>query len=57
MLGSEKDWISLISKLEQVEDLFKPIDQVLQMAEWFSSSKAVLKNLLETPTKICGAGS
>ena len=48
MLGSEEDWISLIDKLEQVEDLLKPIDEVLQMAEWFSSSKAVLKKLLET---------
>ena len=48
MLGSEEDWKSLIDKLEQVEDLLKPIDQVLQMAKWFASSKAVLKNLLET---------
>ena len=48
MLGSEEDWISLINKLEQVEDLLKPIDEVLQMAEWFSSSKNVLKKLLET---------
>ena len=48
MLGSEEDWKSLIDKLEQVEDLLKPIDQVLQMAKWFASSKAILKNLLET---------
>ena len=48
MLGTEDDWKRLIDKLEQVEDLLRPIDQVLQMADWFATSKAVLKNLLET---------
>ena len=48
MMGTEDDWKRLIDKLETVEDLLKPIDQVLQMAEWFTSSKVVLKNLLET---------
>ena len=48
MLGTEDDWKKLIDKLEQVEDLLRPIEQVLQMAKWFTSSKAVLKNLLET---------
>ena len=48
MMGTEDDWKRLIEKLEKVEDLLKPIDQVLQMTEWFTSSKAVLKNLLET---------
>ena len=47
-MGTEDDWKRLIDKLEQVEDLHKPIDQVLQMADWFTSSKTVLQNLLET---------
>jgi len=48
MLGSEEDWISLIQKLEKVEELLLPLENVLQLEQWFSSSKAVLKNLLET---------
>ena len=48
MMGTEDDWKRLIEKLEQVEVLLKPIDYVLQMADWFARSKAVLKNLLET---------
>ena len=42
MLGTEDDWKRLIDKLEQAEDFLKPIDQVLQLADWFTSSKAVL---------------
>ena len=48
MMGTIGDWKSLIDKLEQVEDILKPIEQVLQLADWFTSSKSVLKKLLET---------
>ena len=48
MLGAEDDWMSLIDKLEKVESLLKPIDQTLQMANWFDSCKMTLKNLLDT---------
>ena len=48
MQGTERDWMSLIDKLEQVENLLKPIDSVLEMAEWFASCKKTLKNLLDT---------
>ena len=48
MLGSEEDWLSMIYKLEQVEEILRPLENVLQLEGWFSSSRSVLKNLLET---------
>ena len=48
MLGSEDDWLSLLEKLVKVEELLKPLEDVLQLKDWFKSSQAVLKNLLET---------
>jgi len=35
MMGTKDDWNRLIDKLEQFEDLLKPIDQVLQMEDSF----------------------
>merc|ERR1719347_82128 len=48
MMGSEEDWERLVVKLEEVEEFLKPLDDVLQLADWFNSSKVVLRNLLET---------
>ena len=48
MLGSEEDWRRLVDKLEKVEVLLQPIEDVLQLGDWFSSCKGVLKKLLET---------
>merc|ERR1711953_1035598 len=48
MLGSEEDWSNLIYKLEAVEETLRPIENVLQLGGWFTSSRAVLNNLLET---------
>ena len=48
MLGSENDWLSLLEKLVKVEELLKPLEEVLQLGDWFKSSQTVLKNLLET---------
>ena len=48
MLGSEDDWLSLLEKLVKVEELLKPLEDVLQLGDWFKSSQAVLQNLLET---------
>jgi len=48
MLGSEDDWLRLLEKLVKVKKLLKPLEDVLQLKDWFKSSQAVLKNLLET---------
>ena len=48
MLGSEEDWRRLVDKLEKVEVLLQPIEDVLQLGDWFSSCKGVLNKLLET---------
>ena len=48
MMGSEEDWERLVVKLEKVEEFLKPIDNVLQLGDWFNSCKVVLRNLLET---------
>merc|ERR1711874_188270 len=48
MLGSEDDWLRLLEKLVKVEELLKPLEKILQLKDWFKSSQAVLKNLLET---------
>ena len=48
MLGSEEDWRRLVDKLEKVELLLQPIEEVLQLRDWFSSCKGVLNKLLET---------
>merc|ERR1711874_515966 len=48
MLGSEDDWLRLLEKLVKVEELLKPLEKVLQLKDWFNSSQAVLKDLLDT---------
>ena len=48
MEGSEDDWQNLVQKLAKVEQLLQPLDEVLQLGDWFRTSKAVLTNLLET---------
>ena len=48
MLGSEEDWRRLVEKLEKVEVLLQPIEEVLELRDWFSSCKGVLNKLLET---------
>jgi len=48
MDGSEEDWENLIVKLEAVEELLKPLDKVLDLGDWFITSKSVLNNLLDT---------
>ena len=48
MLGSEDDWLRLLEKLVKVKKLLKPLEDVLQLKDWFKSSQTVLKNLLET---------
>lgn len=48
MMGKEIDWENMISKLEEVESILEPIEDQLQLAKWFKSSKRVLKELLNT---------
>ena len=48
MLGSEDDWLRLLEKLVKVEELLKPLEEVLQLGDWFKSSQTVLQKLLET---------
>ena len=38
----------MIDKLETVENVLKPIEEQLKLADWFKSCKTVLLNLLET---------
>jgi len=48
MMGAEEDWRNMIDKLQTVENVLKPIEEQLKLADWFKSCKTVLLNLLET---------
>ena len=48
MMGTENDWINMISKLERVKTILQPLEEQLKLAKWFKSSKRVLQKLLDT---------
>ena len=48
MEGPEEDWQNLVEKLRNVEMFLEPLEEVLQLGDWFSSATAVLTNLLDT---------
>ena len=48
MDGSEEDWRKLVDKLEDLKKFLQPLDEVLDLGDWFSTAKVVLTNLLET---------
>ena len=48
MEGPEDDWQNLVEKLRNVEMFLEPLEEVLQLGDWFSSATVVLTNLLDT---------
>lgn len=48
MDATEEDWIILVTKLETLESVLKPILPVLDLLDWFKSSKQVLEKLVDT---------
>jgi len=48
MTGLEDDWKQLIEKHKKVEDFLKPLDHVLNLGDWFKTSRKVMEKLLET---------
>jgi len=48
MTGVEDDWKQLIEKLNRLQIFLHKIDHVLQLEDWFGSSRKVLEKLLET---------
>ena len=48
MTGLEDDWKQLIEKHKKVEEFLKPLDHVLNLGNWFKTSRKVLEKLLET---------
>ena len=48
MLGLEEDWSHLMEKLDKLEQILKPIENVLMLADWFKTCKKVLMKLYDT---------
>ena len=48
MTGTEEDWKKLVTKLEDLRKLLEPIIEDLELTVWFSKTKKILDNLLET---------
>ncbi|XP_066927546.1 uncharacterized protein [Clytia hemisphaerica] len=48
MLGTLEDWKSLITKIDQLAELLKPLEDVLKLSYWFKIVREVYVNLLAT---------
>ena len=48
MLGTLEDWKSLITKIDQLAELLKPLEKVLRLSHWFKIVRNVYKKLLAT---------
>jgi len=48
MLGDEKDWKNLLTKLQSIIKLLEPIEKILRLKEYLNTCEDVLKNLLKT---------
>jgi len=48
MKGTEEDWIKLVDKINRLESLLAPIMPYLHLKDWFSTTKTVFVNLLDT---------
>ncbi|CAL4124100.1 unnamed protein product, partial [Meganyctiphanes norvegica] len=48
MQGTERDWELLIDKFNNLETLLHPIIHSLELEHWFTSTKSIFTNLLET---------
>ena len=50
MVGKEHDWKSMIDAHLGLESMLEPLEDLLDLREWFISSRLVLQKLLETRT-------
>ena len=48
MLGNLEDWKSLITKIDQLAELLKPLEKVLRLSYWFELVREVYEKLLAT---------
>ena len=48
MTGAEEDWKKMVTKLEDLRKLLQPIIEDLELTAWFSKTKKILDNLVET---------